>query len=45
MQARYLYQFWQMWIDPDEQKRDLAAKDAGQPLPKQVLIYDKFKEP
>jgi microcin C transport system substrate-binding protein len=45
MQARYPYQFWQMWIDQDEQKADLAARDAGQALPKQVLIYDKFKEP
>ncbi|HEY5227053.1 MAG TPA: ABC transporter substrate-binding protein, partial [Opitutaceae bacterium] len=45
MQSREPFQFWQVWIDQDEQKRDLAAKDAGQALPKQVLIYDKFKEP
>jgi microcin C transport system substrate-binding protein len=38
-------EFWLMWIDPVEEKQDLAAKAAGQALPPQILIYDKYKTP
>lgn len=36
-------QYWMMWIDEDEQKADLAKHANGESLPKQVLIFDKFK--
>jgi microcin C transport system substrate-binding protein len=45
MQNREVYQFWQMWIDPDEEKADRAAMAEGRSLPRQNLIYDKYKEP
>jgi microcin C transport system substrate-binding protein len=45
MQSTDPEQFWLMWIDQDEQKADLAAKAEGRSLPRQILTYDKFKEP
>jgi microcin C transport system substrate-binding protein len=45
MQSTDEYQFWMMWIDPDIQKDALAAKAEGRSLPKQILTYDRFKEP
>jgi microcin C transport system substrate-binding protein len=36
-------EFWEMWIDQDEEKADLAAKDAGKGLPVQDLTFDKHK--
>jgi microcin C transport system substrate-binding protein len=38
-------EFWVMWIDQDEQKADLEAHAAGRALPKQILVYDKYKSP
>jgi microcin C transport system substrate-binding protein len=37
-------ELWNMWIDTDAQKADLAAKARGTPLPKQVIVYDKYKQ-
>jgi microcin C transport system substrate-binding protein len=45
VQSRDPEQFWAMWVDQDEQKADLAAKAEGRNLPRQILIYDKYKEP
>ena len=45
MQARDTFQHWGMWIDEDEKKADLALLDEGKTLPRQILIYDKFKQP
>jgi microcin C transport system substrate-binding protein len=45
MQSLDAYEFWEMWIDQDEQKADLAALAEGKDLPRQVLIYDKYREP
>jgi microcin C transport system substrate-binding protein len=45
MQTRDFEEFWVMWIDQDEQKKDLAAKAEGRALPSQILTYDKYKEP
>jgi microcin C transport system substrate-binding protein len=44
MQSLDYLQYWTMWVDTDEQKADLEAKSEGRPLPKQVLVYDKYKE-
>ena len=43
MQSTDFEEFWVMWIDMDEQKADLAKHAAGESLPKQVLIFDKYK--
>jgi microcin C transport system substrate-binding protein len=43
MQAVDFLEFWVMWIDQDEQKADLAKHANGENLPKQILIYDKYK--
>ena len=45
MQSLDFEQFWLMWIDPDIQKEALAAKAEGRALPRQVLTYDRYKEP
>lgn len=45
MQALDFEQYWTMWIDPDEQKADVAAHAAGRDLPKQILVYPQHKEP
>ncbi len=45
MKSRDYEEFWLMWVDQDEQKADLAAKAEGRSLPKQVIMYDAFKEP
>jgi microcin C transport system substrate-binding protein len=45
MQSLDAFQFWLMWIDQDEKKADLAAKAEGRSLPRQILTYDKYKEP
>jgi microcin C transport system substrate-binding protein len=45
MQSLDFEEFWLMWIDPDIQKDALAAKADGRSLPRQVLIFDKYKEP
>jgi microcin C transport system substrate-binding protein len=45
VQSRDPEQFWLMWIDQDEQKADLEAKAEGRSLPRQILTYDKYKEP
>jgi microcin C transport system substrate-binding protein len=44
-QSLDMYKFWLMWIDPDEQKADIAAKAEGRSLPPQILTFDKYKEP
>jgi len=44
MQSLDYWNFWEMWIDPDAQKAALAAKAEGRSLPKQILIYDRYKE-
>ena len=45
MQSLDYENFWLMWVDQDAQRDALAARADGRGLPKQVLIYDKFKEP
>jgi microcin C transport system substrate-binding protein len=44
MQALDFEEFWVMWIDPQERETALAAKAQGRALPKQILIYDKYKQ-
>jgi microcin C transport system substrate-binding protein len=44
MQSANYEQAWTFWIDQDAQKETLAAKDAGRTFPKQVLIFDQFKD-
>jgi len=44
MQSLDYWNYWEMWIDSDAKKAALAAKAEGRSLPKQILIYDRYKE-
>jgi microcin C transport system substrate-binding protein len=44
MQSPDYEQFWTFWIDQDAEKDTLAAKEQGKTFPKQVLVFDQFKD-
>jgi len=37
-------QYWLMSVDPEAKKATLDAKAAGQTFPRQILVFDQYKD-